>query len=351
MAKAIAAPTFETITRSIKERGIVDDGRPLHLLMIGPSGVGKSSLAGVLINGVSKGVDGPDIGTTENIKSTVVSATNGSTYIVHDTRGLDGNKDQTQQTIKEMKRVIENEKCIIFVCVRWDNRFANCETTFEVTNELSPDIWEKAVIVLTHSDCLPPTFANLPDDEQDESIEELNNCWEKNIKKKLSRLGVTNEKLEKLIICNTSHTSISKNWISKLFAKLFQVLPCCDNVFNAILTQVGNLYPEHRELADLTVSSLNDVDFTPVFDSLQNLPPEKSTCVSYREIFYGTLATIDGGVSGAAIGGIAGAVLCKHGVIAASVTSGAGVGAGIGLLVGIGIVAAYIFYKLSTKND
>ena len=81
-----AAPTLETLTRSMKECGIVDDGRPLHFLMIGPPGAGKSSLAGVLINGVSKGVDGPDAGTTENIKSTEVRANNGNTYIVHDTR-------------------------------------------------------------------------------------------------------------------------------------------------------------------------------------------------------------------------------------------------------------------------
>ena len=113
----ITTPTSETLTRTIEECGIVDDGKPLHLLMIGPPGVGKSSLAGVLINGVSEGVDGPDAGTTENIKSTEVKANNGSTYIVHDTRGLDGNEEQTQRTIDEMKNIIINEKCIIFVCV------------------------------------------------------------------------------------------------------------------------------------------------------------------------------------------------------------------------------------------
>ena len=131
-----AAPTLETLTRSIEECGIVDDGRPVHLLMIGPPGAGKSSLAGVLTNGVSKGVDGPDAGTTENIKSTEVRANNGSTYIVHDTRGLDGNEEQTQRRIDEMKRIIINEKCVVFVCVRWDARFSDCKTTFEVTNQL-----------------------------------------------------------------------------------------------------------------------------------------------------------------------------------------------------------------------
>ena len=197
---------METLTRTIEECGIVDDGKPLHLLMIGPPGVGKSSLAGVLINGVSEGVDGPDAGTTENIKSTEVKANNGSTYIVHDTRGLDGNEEQTQRTIDEMKNIIINKKCIIFVCVRWDARFTDCMMTFQVTNQLSPDIWEKAVIVLTHSDCLSPDVRNLPNDQQDKRIEELNECWKKNIKAELLHLGVNEDTLDKLKICNTSLT-------------------------------------------------------------------------------------------------------------------------------------------------
>ena len=349
---SITAPTLETL---IEDCGIVDDGRPLHLLMIGRSGVGKSSLAGVLINGVSEGVDGPDAGTTENIKSTEVRATNESTYIVHDTRGLDGNEEQIQRTIHEIKRIITNEKCIVLVCVRWDDRFANCETTFEVTNQLSLDIWEKSVIALTHSDHLPPTFANLSDDERDEKIEELNKSWKRNIKEKLSCLGVNEDMLDKVKICNTSHTSIprvgySKNWLEQLAAEMLKVSSSCNDVANFILAQSATLYPD-------IVQSLI-CSFSPVLGTLQNIPPVSFTRISNREIGYGALTTIGGGVScvgaGAGAGAVLGYLLCNFGFITASVAigacAGAGIGAGLGLIAGLGIVGVYVLYKLRNKK-
>ena len=356
---SITTPTSETLIRTIEECGIVDDGKPLHILMIGHPGVGKSSLAGVLINGVSEGVDGPDAGTTENIKSTEVRANNGSTYIVHDTRGLDGNKEQTQCTIDEMKNIIINEKYIICVCVRWDARFTDCITTFEVTNQLSPDIWEKAVIVLTRSDCLSPDVRNLPNDQQDLKIKELNERWKKNIKAELSRLGVNEDMLDNLKICNTSHTSIDKtwyrkNWLEELTAELLKVLPSCNDVTNTILSQVANLYPEHQELVDALISSIDDKDITLVNDGLTNFPPENSTHFSKREKVCGVLIPIGLGVAGAGIGAVVGRLLCKYSKIAASMAidagAGAGIGAGVGLLLGIGIVGVYFLYKLYYKK-
>ena len=358
-SSSITTPTSETLTRTIEECGIVDDGKPLHLLMIGPPGVGKSSLAGVLINGVSKGVAGPDAGTTENIKSTEVRANNGITYIVHDTRGLDGNEEKTQRTIDEMKKLIINEKYIIFVCARWDVRFTDCITTFEVTNQLSPDIWEKAVIVLTHSDCLSPDVRKLPDDQQDQRIEELNECWKKNIKAELSRLGVNEDTLDNLKICNTSHTSIDetwyrKNWLEELTAELLKVLPSCNDVTNTILSQVANLHPEHRELVDALISSIDGTDITLVNDDLTNFPPENSTHFSKREKVCRVLIPIGLCVAGAGIVAVVGRLLCKYSEIAASVAidAGAGVGIdGVGLLLGIGIVGVYFLYKLYSRNN
>ena len=129
------------------------------------------------------------------------------------------------------------------VCVRWDARFTDCMMTFQVTNQLSPNIWEEAVIVLTHSDCLSPEVRNLPDDQQDQRIEELNECWKRNIKAELSHLGVNEDTLDKLKICNTSHTSIDepwyrKNWLEELTAVLLKVLPSCNDVTNTILSKL-----------------------------------------------------------------------------------------------------------------
>ena len=355
-SSSITTPTLETLTSSIKECGIVDDGKPLHILMIGPPGVGKSSLAGVLINGVSEGVDGPDAGTTENIKSTTVTANKVITYIVHDTRGLDGNEEQTQRTIDEMKRIIINEKCIIFVCLRWDSRFIYCKTTFEVTNQLSPDIWEKAVIVLTHSDRLSSDVRKLPNDQQNQRIEELNESWKRDIKAELLRLGVNERMLDNLKICNTSHTgedSYHKNWLEELIAQVLKVFPSCNDVTNTILSQVANLLPEHQELVDALISSIQDI--THVNDSLKNIPQEKSTHFSKRKKACDGLGAIGISASGTGIvGGLAGTLLCMSGVIAGTVVIGAGVGAGIGagvgLLLGIGIVGVYILYKLYYKK-
>ena len=265
-----------------------------------------------------------------------------------------------------MKRIIINEKCIVFVCVRWDARFSDYKTTFEVTNELSPNIWEKSVTALTHSDLLSFDVAELQDDQRAQRIEELNKSWKRNIKAELLNLGVNEDTLDKLKICNTSHTSKSSdsypiNWLEELMDKFLKVLPYHNDVANAILSQVANLYPEHQEVVDSLISSIHDEDISPVLDSLQNISPVSSTRtrVSNREIGYGALGTIGGGVSGAVVvgglGAAAGSLLCSFSVITASVAFGAcvgtGIGGGIGLIGGIAIVGIYILYKLCSKND
>ena len=112
--------------------------------------------------------------------------------------------------------------------------------------------------------------------------------------------------------------------------------------------------PEHQELVDSMLSSIPNEDITSVHDPLVNFPPENSTHFSKREKVYGVLTPIGLGIAGPGIGALVGALLCKFGVIAASVATGAcvgvGVGAGLGLLFGVGIVGVYFLWKQYSKK-
>ena len=231
--------------------GVSDsDCEPLHILIIGQPGSGKSSLAGALIKGRSTGVPGPDPATTEYIESTNVQL-NESTYImVHDTGGLDlySNNDSR---INVMQTILLNQKSVVVVCVRWDSCFidSNRKKIFKIVNSLSSDVWRHTVIALTHSDNIPSEIKSLTPDRRNDAVAEINEKWNNQIKEELRGLGVSEDILGQLKICNTSHTEIAsypkQYWLPPLVEKICYIYP---DLYYILLTHIvlsGKDEPRH----------------------------------------------------------------------------------------------------------
>lgn len=226
------------------------DCDPLHILIIGQPGSGKSSLAGALIKGKSTGVPGPDpAATTGYIESTNVQL-NESTYVmVHDTEGLDMYSDNDSR-INLMQTILRNQKSIVVVCVRWDSCFIdfNRKKIFKIVNSLSSDVWRHTVIALTHSDNIPSEINSLTPCRRNDAVAEINEKWNNKIKEELRSLGVSEDILGELKICNTSHTEIvsypKQYWLLPLAEKICSIYP---DLRNILLTHVlsGKDEPHH----------------------------------------------------------------------------------------------------------
>ena len=193
-------------------------GNPVHLLLLGRPGAGKTTLRNTILYGCSVGHPGPNAGTIEFDNSPdAVNTINGVPYIVHDTPGLDFNSDAS--FIKnEFDGNLLNEHCIVVLCIKWNDRLLDADKkVFEIVDSFSNDIWNKVIIALTHSDVLPHNCT------EKNKIEKLNAEWHEATKVNIRKFGVPDDTLEQLNICNTS--IIGKNcffqhWLRTFIMKL-----------------------------------------------------------------------------------------------------------------------------------
>ena len=216
----------------------------LHLLMIGKPEVGKSSLAGVFINGGSGNVFSPDSATT-GIISTPVEA-NGIPFVVHDTEGLDNSFDaETMRRIMDdMGRIASNQKCIVVVCIPFDGHIANHISALKTVTNLSPDhgydVWGKTIIALTKTDNVPIAEHN-----------QLYSRWKDRIIQELNSLHVSEFRIANLKICNTSHPSKSQlpsypnNWFNDLFSNMNKIIPDSGVLHDFLLSRVNSSFIDY----------------------------------------------------------------------------------------------------------
>ena len=210
-----------------------DNEDALHLLMIGKPEVGKSSLAGVFINGKS-GVSSPDSATTGLISTPVEE--NGIRFVVHDTEGIDASL--TDHMHDEMKRIASNPNCLVVVCMPFDGHTNNHKSALQTVTNLSPDreyeVWGKTIIALTKTD-------NVSIDRQNE----LYSLWKDRIIQELRNLHVSELQIANLKICNTSDTSKShlpsypKNWFQCLLKNIDEIIPDSGGLHDYLLSRVN----------------------------------------------------------------------------------------------------------------
>ena len=228
---------ISSIREDTKNSSISEIGHKPHLLLIGATGTGKSALAGVFINGKSGGKFGPKAGTEDLVITTPVE-TDDNTYYVHDTRGL-GDSDVDIESMKiQVKKIFETNDCLVILCVRWDSRFVDTKTklAFEVCGSLSPDIWSKVVIAITHSDRIPPDIECLPLEQKREKIQRLKDEW---IHLILSQYPNIN----KNHICFTSHTEVTPidlNWKKKFHFAIVNAAACLSGALRSVYSKLSD---------------------------------------------------------------------------------------------------------------
>ena len=229
---------ISSIREDTKNSSISELGHEPHLLLIGAAGTGKSALAGVFINGKSGGKFGPKAGTEDLVITTPVE-TDDNTYYVHDTRGL-GDSDVDIESMKiQVKEIFETNECLVILCVRWDSRFVDTKTklAFEICGSLSPDIWSKVVIAITHFDRIPPEIECLPLEQKTEEIQRLKDEW---IHVILSQHPNINEDH----ICFTSHTEVTSpidlNWKKKFHCAIVNAATCLSGALRSVYSKLSD---------------------------------------------------------------------------------------------------------------
>ena len=200
-----------------------DCDKPVHLVMIGRPGAGKTSLRNTILYGKSEGHPGSNAGTVEFDNSPdAVIPINGVQYNVHDAPGIDVNHVPSFIN-DEIDANLLNQRCIFVLCIRFDDRILDADRkVLEVVNSFSNDIWTKVVIALTHSDVLPDGM------EKRNEIDTFSAQWHENIKKYIRELGVSDDTLKQLKICNTSRTDkycFFESWLETFIMKFADILP------------------------------------------------------------------------------------------------------------------------------
>ena len=195
--------------------------KPVHLVMLGRPGAGKTALRNTILYGNSKGHPGPNPGTPEFDNSPdAVNTINGVQYIVRDTPGIDVSSD-TSFIKDEIDTNLLNQRCIVVLCIKWSDRILDADRkVLELVNSFSNDIWNKVIIALTHSDLSPNGI-----EERNEN--EFNAEWHEAIKENIRQLDVSDDTLKQLNICNTSKLDkdcFFKDWLETLIMKLAEVL-------------------------------------------------------------------------------------------------------------------------------
>lgn len=135
--------------------------RPLHVLMIGKTGVGKSALANALLVGTEhKEIfqEGAFEATTKFLH-TETADINGVEVVVHDSPGFFDGEITTGELLIMLREGLPQIDLVIF-CAKMDDtriRSEDKEMVSLVAALLTPDLWSRAVLALTFANRVPST--------------------------------------------------------------------------------------------------------------------------------------------------------------------------------------------------
>ena len=234
-----------------------------HVLLLGRSEVGKSTLAGALTKGKIRGGAGPGAGTrignspgqwryikSETYEEAVFSRGDRSEpkklWYVHDTVGLDNIDLDLEKMRSEVKKVCEqSEQCTIFLCINWRGRLDVHGTyeAFDVCNSLKK--LEEVIFVITQCD--------LASGDADE-IRRLRDQWKQDVKEKLISMGVEEEVANDAVTERIVFSSCDQD-TSKIVPNPVD-LDWPTSLFNAVKSVMNKFSGRRREILTSFATSL-----------------------------------------------------------------------------------------------
>ena len=296
-----------------KKEALKQRGEPVSILVIGPTGCGKSTLINALMG---KTVAKVKHGAASCQTELVLHHGNyeGIEISVYDTVGFSDTEGRSEDSI--VKEIAKKKKFdLILICIRMDCRADDkVKKMFKVLcGNISEQMWGRTVIVLT--------FAN--------TFLQLGNIRD---------LETTDDKV----------TSMERE-IDEFRCHVYRYVQgsITDDMFKEIPFCVAGQEAERQLLAG-TNDWLVDLWRNCLYRSSDEACKFLKRLAEYRlavEVSAVGGGALTGGVVGGAIGGAVGTVVPVAGTIA-----GAGVGASVGAVIGAGITAAFLALKRRFKR-
>lgn len=280
----------------IKEKLMGEKNKEFHFLLVGRTGVGKSSTVNSLL-GKKVAEVGEYEPTTMDVKL-FKSEIEGIRFTIIDTPGLcdDIDNDNDEKYLKMIKEKADKVDVVWFVTKLSETRVSSDEKRGIklITESLTGKVWDNAIIVFT--------FANdVSKDRYEEAKEKRAELIRKEIVKYSGKANHNN--IPAVFVDNTSDfTPDGKPWLGELFVKVLTVI------------KQSGLTPFFMSMASsITPDSAGESRI--VLDEKQKAETKK---IIDAKIITGLVAT--GATLGSAVGGPVGAAI------------GGAVGAGIGLI-------------------
>ena len=190
--------SFEALPQGIKDKiqEMRDKEEPINILVIGPTGSGKStivnSLMGVVVANVDQGAESNSSETTE-----YEGAVMGVKIKIYDTIGFGDTRGKSGKHI--VREIAKNNKFdLILICLKFDCRaYGDVKDMFTILKkEISNEMWERSVIVLTFTNIFLQlgNIKQLKDEGKEESVRRKIDTFKNKVSEFLSG-QVTEEKI------------------------------------------------------------------------------------------------------------------------------------------------------------
>lgn len=281
------------LLESIKEKLMGEKNKEFHFLLVGRTGVGKSSTVNSLL-GKKVAEVGEYEPTTMDVKL-FKSEIEGIRFTIIDTPGLcdDIDNDNDEKYLKMIKEKADKVDVVWFVTKLSETRVSSDEKRGIklITESLTGKVWDNAIIVFT--------FANdVSKDRYEEAKEKRAELIRKEIVKYSGKAIHTN--IPAVFVDNTSDfTPDGKPWLGELFVKVLTVIKQ-SGLTPFFMSMASSITPDSTGESRIVLDEKQKAETKKIIDA--KIIPGLATIGAGIGSAFGPARAVIGGAVGAGIG-------------------------------------------------